>query len=158
MSGLRTWWAGLNERERRLVTLMLVLAGGVFLWLGVWRPVMSGLEGGRARYAAAVDTNASVRAKLAMLRSLPGGPKDKATGPVDQVIAQSAAEAGLTLDRSAAQGAGRVGITIGSARAGALLGWLAKLETRGIGVETLSMTPGTTPGTVVVQAVLTGAR
>lgn len=158
MSGLRAWWAGLNDRERRLVTLMLVLAGGVIFWLGVWRPVRSGLDGAQARYAAAVDTNASVRAKLAMLKALPNGAKNKAAGPVDQVIAQSAAEAGLTLDRSAAQGAGRVGITIGSARAGALLGWLARLEARGIGVETLSMTPGTTPGTVVVQAVLTGAR
>lgn len=158
MSGLRTWWAGLNGRERRLVTLMLVLAGGIFLWLGVWRPVRSGLESGQARYAVAVETNASVRAKLAMLKTSPSGGRDKAGGPIDQLIAQSAAEAGLTLDRSAAQGAGRIGITIGSARAGALLGWLTRLEARGIGVETLSMTPGTTPGTVVVQVVLTGAR
>jgi general secretion pathway protein M len=157
MSGLRTWWASLNNRERRLVTLMLVLAGAVFLWLGIWRPLRSGLEGGRARYAAAVDTNASVRAKLAMLKALPASPKGSA-GAADQIIAQSAAEAGLTLDRSASQGAGRIGITINSARAGALLGWLAQLEGRGIAVETMSMTPGTTPGTVVVQAVLTGAR
>jgi general secretion pathway protein M len=158
MSGLRTWWASLNNRERRLVTLMLVLAGAVFLWLGIWRPLRSGLEGGRARYAAAVDTNASVRAKLAMLKALPAGTKGSAAGAADQIIAQSAAEAGLTLDRSASQGAGRIGITISSARAGALLGWLAQLEGRGIAVETMSMTPGTTPGTVVVQAVLTGAR
>jgi general secretion pathway protein M len=93
-----------------------------------------------------------------MLKALPAGPKDSAAGAADQIIAQSAAEAGLTLDRSASQGAGRIGITINSARAGALLGWLAQLEARGIAVETMSMTPGTTPGTVVVQAVLTGAR
>jgi len=157
MSGLRAWWAALSAREQRLVVLMLAMACGVLLWLGVWRPVRAGIEFGRARYAVAVDINASVRAKLALLKAQPTQSQGRSSGPVDQIVAQSAAETGLTLDRSAAQGQGRIAITIGSARAGALLAWLAGLEARGIMVETLNMTPGTTAGTVVVQAVLKGA-
>ncbi|MET0364326.1 MAG: type II secretion system protein GspM [Sphingobium sp.] len=153
MKAIRDWWSGLSDRERRLVTLMLVLVGGVVLWLGVLRPVQAGIANGWVRYGAAVDANASVRAKLKRL-------KGKGTGavrsdvPMGQSVAQTASEAGLTLDRSAAQGTGRLAITIGSAKAGALLAWLSDLEARGVLVETINMTPGTTPGTVVVQAVL----
>lgn len=152
MKGLAAWWTGLSGRERRLLTVMLVLFGGVFLWLGVWRPVQDGIASGWARYGAAVDLNASVRGRLAALKGAP--PVQRADVAIGQAVAQSASEAGLTLDRSAAQGDGRLAITIGSARAGALLAWLSGLEGRGIQVETISMTPGTTPGTVVVQAVL----
>lgn len=157
MSALKTWWAALNGRERRLVTIMLGLAGAIFLWLGVWRPVRSGIEDGRTRYAAAVDLNGSVRAKLALLKTLPAAVGGTG-GPLDQLVGQSAGEAGLTLDRSAPQDEGRLAITISSARAGALLGWLSGLEARGVSIETLTITPGTTPGIVVVQAVLRGGR
>ncbi|MET0137619.1 MAG: type II secretion system protein GspM, partial [Sphingobium sp.] len=52
---MREWWGGLSNRERRLVAIMLVLVGGVFLWLGVWRPVEAGIAGGWTRMGAAVD-------------------------------------------------------------------------------------------------------
>jgi general secretion pathway protein M len=155
MSAARTWWSGLSGRERRLVSVMIVLVGAMLFWLGIWRPIHAGIDTGWARYGAALDTNAAVRARLKVLRRLParsGG----AAAELGQSVAQSAAEAGLTLDRSAGQGRGRFSLTIGSARAGALLAWLAGLEARGIMVETISMTPGTTPGTVVAQAVLRG--
>lgn len=153
MQGMKAWWTALSGRERRLVTLMLVLVGGVVLWLGIWRPVEAGIASGWARYGASVDANAAVRAKIAALKAAPPAVR-RGAAAIGQSVAQSASEAGLTLDRSAAQGEGRLAITIGSARAGALLAWLTGLEARGVQVETISMTPGTTPGTVVVQAVL----
>lgn len=153
MNGMRNWLNALSERERRLVTLMLVIVGGMVLWLGVWRPIEAGIAGGWMRYGRAVDANASVRAKLRLLKKkLPQAGQSGV--PMAQSVAQSASDAGLTLDRSAAQGEGRLAITIGSAKAGALLAWLSELEGRGILVDTISMAPGTTPGTVVVQAVL----
>jgi len=153
MQGLKSWWSALSGRERRLVTLMLLLVGGVLLWLGVWRPVEAGITSAWVRYGASVDANASVRAKVAALKAAPAV-SNRGDAAIGQSVAQSASEAGLTLDRSAAQGEGRLAITIGSARAGALLAWLSGLEARGVQVETISMMPGTTPGTVVVQAVL----
>ncbi|MFT3965011.1 MAG: type II secretion system protein GspM [Sphingobium sp.] len=159
MKAIRDWWSGLSDRERRLVALMLLLAGGVLLWLGVWRPVEAGLADGWLRYGAAVDANASVRAKLKALKRLKGGGGPAAGDvPIGQSVAQTASEAGLTLDRSAAQGEGRLAVTIGSARAGALLAWLSDLEARGVAVETIGISPGTTAGTVVVQAVLRESR
>lgn len=153
MKAVKAWWLGLSGRERRMVSIMLVMVGGVFLWLGVWRPVEAGIANGWVRYGAAVDANASVRAKIRLLRraSIRTGSTNAAIG---QSVAQSASEAGLTLDRSAVQGEGRMAITIASARGGAALAWLAGLEARGVMVETISMTPGATPGTVAVQAIL----
>ncbi|MCE7797497.1 type II secretion system protein M [Sphingobium sufflavum] len=151
MTALKQWWSGLSGRERRLVTIMLLLVGGLVLWLGVWRPVEAGIASGWARYGAAVDANASVRARLRLIRRASG---TGVVAPIGQSVAQTASEAGLTLDRSAAQGAGQMAVTIASARASAALAWLAGLEARGIIVETISMTPGATPGTVAVQAVL----
>lgn len=152
MQGVKNWWSGLSGRERRLVALMLVMVGGTLLWLGVWRPVEAGIASGWVRYGAAVDANASVRGKIAALKATPAIPPRGAA--IAQSVAQSASEAGLTLDRSAAQGEGRLAITIRSARSGPLLAWLSGLEGQGVQVETISMTPGATPGTVVVQGVL----
>lgn len=157
MSGLRAWWNGLSLRERWLIGIMLAIAGVLVLWLGMVRPLERGIVNGWIRYGEAVDTNASVRGAIAILRGLPERRTEGATGAMDQIVSQSAAEAGLTLDRGDVQGGGRMAIAIGSARSGALLLWLSGLQARGIGVETISMTPGTTPGTVAVQAVLRGA-
>jgi general secretion pathway protein M len=154
MSALKAWWEALSLRERRLVGAMLIILGGMILWLGIWRPVQNGLESSRTRYGEAVDTNASVRARMALLKGRPAPKGGAATGSMDQIVVQSAGELGLTLDRNTAQGQGRLSVSIGAARSGVLLSWLAALEERGISVETLSMTTGSTPGTVAVQAVL----
>lgn len=156
MKELRLWWGGLSGRERRLLSVMLVLVSVVFLWLGVWRPVRWGLDEGWARYGSALDRNASVKAKLALLKALP--PATASGVSIEQAVSQSAVEAGLTLDRSGSQGEGRMTVAVASARSGALLAWLSGLESRGINVETLNITPGGTPGTVAAQAVLRSAR
>lgn len=156
MSGIAQWWSGLSDRERRLMAVMLAILALFVAWLGVWRPIHSAIDDGWATYGAAVDRNAAVRARLAQLGRLPVRGNAAEAVNVEQFVTQSAAEAGLTLDRSAAQGSGRLAVTIGSARAGALLAWLSALEARGVVVETLSMTPAATPGTVSAQAVLRG--
>lgn len=153
MKALRDCWSALSDRERRLVTILLVIVGGMILWLGIWRPVRAGITNGWSRYDAAVDANASVRANLRLLR-VRAGKSAHHDAPIGQNVAQSASEVGLTLDRSAAQGEGRLAITIGSARAGAALAWLTGLEAHGVRVETISMIPGATLDTVTVQAVL----
>lgn len=156
MSGIAHWWSGLSNRERRLITVMLAVLALFVGWLGVWRPIHSAIDDGWAAHSAAVDRNAAVRARLEQLDRLPARAGAADGVNVEQFVTQSAAEAGLTLDRSAAQGTDRLAVTIGSARAGALLAWLSALEARGIVVETLSMTPAATPGTIAAQAVLRG--
>ena len=152
MQALRNWWVNHSEGEQRLMVGLAVLVFIVFLWLGVWRPINAGLAAGWERQGLALDRYASVRAKVAELGQRPAqrGQADRA--PIDQAVGQSAAEAGFTLDRATLQGAGRMSVNIASARVGPLLQWISGLERSGIAVQTITIAPGATEGTVAVQA------
>lgn len=155
MASFKNWWVGLSKREQALMGVMFALLAVVVLWLGIIRPIEGALVASRERHAVALDRNAAVVAKVALLKS--GGGKSGARSlgaPLVQVIGQSAGEAGFTLDRNTAQGDSRTDIAIASARPTALFAWIAALEGRGISVETLTVQPSGTSGTVSVQAVL----
>lgn len=152
MQGMRQWWVNHSEGERRLMAGLAIAGALVFLWLGVWRPIDGGLVAGWERQGAALDRYASVRAKVAELRKRPAERARANRVPVDQLIGQSAAEAGFTLDRATLQGEGRMAVNIGAARVGPLLRWIAVLEQAGTIVQTIAIVPGATEGTVAVQA------
>jgi len=155
VESFKIWWRGHSQSERRLMALLGVLILGVFLWLGVWRPIENGMSNGWARQGTALDRYTSVKAKVEALKTTPAAPAASGGRPsLDQFVGQTATEAGFTLDRASAQGAGRLSINIASARIGPLLGWLSRLEASGISVQTISIVPGSTDGTVTVQALL----
>ena len=60
---------------------------------------------------------------------------------------------GFTLDSAIAEGPDRMTIAIGAARPPALFAWLAALEARGVGIETLNVIPAA-GGTVSARATL----
>lgn len=157
MSGLRDWWSALTLREKRLVAVMLTLVAIVFLWLGIIRPVEDGLARANADHLIAVDRSARVAAAVDALKAAPARATPKLDAALDQVVSQSATEAGFTIDSSNLVGADHVSIAIGSARASALFGWLAGLEARGVVVETIMMQPGTN-NTVSIRAMLKVAQ
>ncbi len=150
-------WSAFSAREKALIGAMLLLAAGLVLWLGVWRPVEAGIADGWLRHSLAVERNASVKAKLAALKAMPGAP-GRADADVAQAVAAATAEAGLTIDRADPQGPGRVAISIGQVRGGALLALLAKLEGDGVLVETASLSAGPVAGTVAAQITMKGAE
>lgn len=154
MAGILSWWRELSPREQRLLGVMGVLTAIVFLWLGVARPVESGLKNARARYDEALDRNAAIRNKVAVLERLPRGAAAAPTAPVAQIVTQSAGEAGFTLERSQEQGNDRVEIAIASVRPAPLFGWITGLEAQGVTVESFSAQPAATAGSISVQAVL----
>lgn len=153
MSGLRTWFEGRSLRERRLILVMLALLAVTIVWAGVVRPLDDALAAARTRHADAVvrlgETEASVDAvRLATRR----GPAALPLPLADEVRVR-AAEAGFTLSNVEPDGADRVRVAIQSARPGALTAWLARMEARGLLVDSLSFTPGA-DGTVAASATL----
>ncbi|RYE06772.1 MAG: hypothetical protein EOP22_20175, partial [Hyphomicrobiales bacterium] len=72
---------------------------------------------------------------------------------IDQYLAQSAGEIGLTLDRNEARGEGQATIAIATARATVLTDWLASLEGQGFVIDQLTITPAA-DGTVGLTAEL----
>ena len=101
---LKNWWLGLSQRERWLVGVAGVLALGVILW-GLGRPAYAAIVDLETRHRAAIEREGRVAAKVQLLASRPA--KSFATtvdaAAIDQYLAQSASEIGLTLDVSAAR-------------------------------------------------------
>lgn len=156
MDDVKNWWAGRAPREQLLLGIMLALLVGMVLWLGIWRPSQAGLRNAAIINAEAVERHADVARKTGWLKQGAGQGQNGNTGAagaasVEQIVTQSAAEAGFTPDRVQAQGAQSVELAIASARSTALLGWIASLEEQGIAVERAMISPSGASGAVSAQ-------
>lgn len=156
MERLKTVWGERSPREQWMLGVMFALLGLVILWLGLIRPLDAAQRSSREQLREATDRNAAIRAKVKLLKSLPRNAGAASSGvALDQIVGQSAGEAGLTLERAQAQGADRIDIAVASIRPVALFSWLATLEAQGVRVDTMSARSSPTAGSVSVQAVLT---
>jgi general secretion pathway protein M len=151
---LQNWWMGLSQRERWLVGIAGVLAFGVLIW-GLGRPAVAAFVDLETRHRAAIEREGRVAAKVQLLAQRPATSVATAVGVVaiDQYLAQSAGEIGLTLDRNEARGQGQATIAIATARAPVLTDWLASLEGQGFIIDQLTITPAA-DGTVGLTAEL----
>lgn len=151
---LQNWWLGLSQRESWLVGIAGVLALAVILW-GVGRPAYAAIVDVEARHRAAIEREGRVAAKVQLLAQRPAKSVAATVDAVaiDQYLAQSAGEIGLTLDRNEARGQGQATIAIATARAPVLADWLASLEGQGFVIDQLTITPAA-DGTVGLTAEL----
>jgi general secretion pathway protein M len=151
---LQNWWIALSTRERWLVGVAGVLALGVILW-GLGRPAVAAFVDLESRHRAAIEREGRVSAKVQLLAQRPSKSVTAAVdaAQIDQYLAQSAGEIGLTLDRNEARGAGQATIAIATARATVLTDWLASLEGQGFVIDQLTITPAA-DGTVGLTAEL----
>ncbi|MHA4838397.1 type II secretion system protein GspM [Sphingopyxis sp. MSC1_008] len=151
---LQNWWIALSLRERWLVGVAGVLALGVILW-GLGRPAVAAFVDLENQHRAAIEREGRVAAKVQLLAARPAKSVAATVDAVaiDQYLAQSAGEIGLTLDRNEARGAGQATIAIATARATVLTDWLASLEGQGFVVDQLTITPAA-DGTVGLTAEL----
>ncbi|WP_097091948.1 type II secretion system protein GspM [Novosphingobium sp. Chol11] len=155
MDAVKTMWGERSPREQWMLGVMFALLAVVVLWLGVLYPLAAAQRSAREALIEATDRNAAMRAKVKLLKTLPRGVAGaSAMVAIDQLVSQSAGEAGLTLERADAQGGARIEIAMASVRPVALFSWLAALEAQGVRVETMSARPSPTAGSVSVQAVL----
>ncbi|MEC3949502.1 type II secretion system protein M [Sphingobium sp. HWE2-09] len=155
MERMQTYWSERSTREQWMLGVMFALLAIVILWFGIAMPLDRAQRSARDALNEATDRNAAIRSAVKQLKTLPR--TAAATGPampIDQFVGQSAGEAGLTLERAQAQGDDRMDIAIASVRPVALFSWLAVLEGQGVRVDTMSVRPSPTAGSVSVQAVL----
>jgi general secretion pathway protein M len=151
---LKNWWLGLSKRERWLVGVAGMLALGVILW-GLGRPAYAAIVDLETQHRAAIEREGRVAAKVQLLVQRPTTSVATAVdaAAIDQYLAQSASEIGLTLDRNEARGAGQATIAIATARAPVLTDWLSSLEGQGFVIDQLTITPAA-DGTVGLTAEL----
>ena len=161
---LRQWWGGLSLRERWLVGMALALSAAVVGWTAVYAPLTSALVAARETHAIALERQAVIAARVKEIRKL------QAAGPraapingsanaisVTLVLAQGAAEQGLTLSRNEPAGDTAATIAIASAQSSSLVTWLTRLESMGLTVTDLSLRPNA-DGTVAMTASIRRAQ
>lgn len=154
MDGVKSWWSGLSMRERWLVGVAGALALAVLGW-ALGRPAVAAFFDLETQHRAAVEREGRVAAKVQLLSQRPAKSVAAAIDAVaiDQYLAQSAGEIGLTLDRNEPRGDRQATIAIATAKAPVLTDWLAGLEAQGFVVEQLTITPAA-DGTVGMTAEL----
>ena len=154
MDAVKNWWLALSTRERWLVGVAGVLALAVLGW-AIGRPAAAVFFDLETRHRAAVEREGRVAAKVALLAQRPATSVSSALDAVaiEQYLAQSAGEIGLTLDRNEPRGDRQATIAIATAKAPVLTDWLAGLEGQGFIVDQLTITPAA-DGTVGMTAEL----
>jgi len=154
IDAVKSWWNGLSMRERWLVGVAGALAALVLGW-ALGRPAVAAFADLESRHGAAIEREGRVAAKVQLLAQRPAKSLAAAVDAtaIDQYLAQSAGEIGLTLDRNEARGQGQATIVIATAKAPVLTDWLASLEEQGFVVDQLTITPAA-DGTVGMTAEL----
>jgi len=140
MTGLRAWFQSRSLRERRLILAMLALAALTLVWGAIIRPLGDALSAARERHADAVVRLATTEAAVDTLRQIGARRTRPLSGTLPDVVRAAANEAGFALASLDQQAPDRVHVGIQSARAGVLVGWLARLERAGVLVDNARLT------------------
>jgi general secretion pathway protein M len=130
---MNAWWEARSERERWLIRAMLLVAAILLLWLLIVRPLADALDAAKMRHGDAAVARAQARARA----QPPATSAPAAAGPVEPIVARTAAAAGFPGARIAALGPGRANVGLDAARPQALFGWIAQMEQQGVVVERL---------------------
>lgn len=142
MTAMKDWFQALSQREKVLIGVMGFLVALVVGYYAIVAPFINAYISVQQSYAAAIDSQARIEAKVEMLKAPADEMVEPVAGPLDVFISQNAGEAGFAVGRLDPQTNGTVRLAIDSAKPTALFGWLARLEGRGISVEELAVNPG----------------
>jgi general secretion pathway protein M len=160
MNKLRAWYAGLQEREQRMVAIGGVVVAVLILVLGILMPLQSAVS-------SAVKRNETQRVDLAWMQT--NAPEIRAAG---NQVAGDTGEAPVVLVDRVAREAGLAGALRGTQPNGtgvrvqleaapfdALVSWLATLDERyGLAIESITVDRGAQPGMVNASITFTQSR
>ncbi len=154
---LRAWWAGLAERERRVLAGGAVVFALIVLYTGIWDPVTA------ARRERAADLQAA-RALAVQIESLApaatrgtGGPGAGAGQSLLAIVDQTRKASAITKPPSRLQpeGDNTVRLWLEDVPFDALVRWLGELHTRyGVSVEDADIERESGPGLVNARLTL----
>jgi len=149
---LLVWYRARTQREQYMVLgggIAVILAFCYFLIV----PLSDALASAKARHADAVISLGETQVRIDAVKDMQASRAAPLDAPLEAMIRARANDAGFALTSVTPQGSDRVQIAIASARPGALIGWIAGLESSGVLIDRL----GTTDNgdrTVAVQMTL----
>ena len=123
---LGEWWALRSPREHWLLGVLGVIAAAMVGWYGIVVPLGSWRQAAAERHNAVAIQHAEVKALAAALGDAASGPRPAASAR--DIVAESAAAAGLEFQSSEADADGGVVVSVSAVRPTFLFGWIAALE------------------------------
>ena len=148
MNALKTWYFGLQQRERWIVSFGMAAAVVIIVW---WS--MRILGGEMQTLRTAVDTKQRLLIDVARVEATqaPGVARNPETNnqPLYLLVSNTAPAHGLEQPRTRMNGPNGVDVTVQNASFDALMSWLVALhDMYGVDVETVSITNAREPGLV----------
>lgn len=150
MNRVSAWYIGLNDREQVMVSVAGALVALVVLVYGIVLPLGGALNDAAVRHRVATERAGRIAGQIEALKSAPRVMAAAVAGPVEQVLAASAQEAGFVVQSNQRRGTDAAVIVIPTARPSAAMAWIDGLSAQGLAVEQLAMTPAP-DGTVAVN-------
>ena len=130
----RVWWDGRTAREHVMLGVLGGVLALVLAWFLILAPLLAWKTGAADRLDAAVQTHALASAAAGIDAS---GGVARTSADVEALLADSAAEAGVAVQVTAASGG--VSFAVESAETALLFGWIAALERAGLTIASLSV-------------------
>lgn len=160
MNKLRTWYAGLQPREQRMVAVgavalaILILAGGILM------PLQSAVSNAKKRIETKRADLAWMRVNTPEIRAA-GDQLPAATGEAPVVLVDRIGrEAGLAGSLRGTQPSGSgVRVQLADAPFDTMISWLATLDARyGLAIESITVDRAARPGMVNANITFTQSR
>ena len=147
MNALKTWYFGLQQRERWIVSIGLAVGVVIVTW---WS--MARLGAATETLRSAVDTKQQLLIDVARVEATqaPGVTNPQTSSkPLSLLVSDTAPTYGLVEPRTRMNGPNGVDVTVQNASFDALMAWLVALhDMYGVDVETVSITNAREPGLV----------
>jgi general secretion pathway protein M len=149
MNKLQTWYAGLQEREQRVVAIGGIAVALLILVLGILLPLQSAVSGAVQRNETKRQDLAWMQVNAAEIRSAGALPGNTGEAPV-VLVDRVGREAGLASALRGTQPNGTgVRVQLEAAPFDVLITWLATLDERyGLSIESITVDRAARPGVV----------
>lgn len=160
MNKLRAWYAGLQQREQRVVAVGSIVVALLVLVLGILMPLQSAVSNAIERNATKREDLAWMQVNAAEVRAS-GGQIPANTGEAPVVLVDRVGrEAGLASALRGTQPNGNgVRVQLEAAPFDTMVTWLATLDERyGLSVETITLDRAARPGVVNASITFTQPR
>jgi len=137
---VRAWWRLREPRERMMLGVMTAMIAAFVLWYGVYQP-LRGL--GDAAHAQRVLARAALDAARVqadeLQRMADAAARPREAEALRRAVLESAAKAGLAIDRERYNDDGVLEVEVDNTQAGPLFKWLDQMRTaHGLGPDSLS--------------------
>lgn len=158
LDGARTWWRGLQPRERLMVGGGAGVLALLFFYFGLWAPLHNDLARLRSDVPKAAEQLAWMRAQAGRVNQLrAAGSTPVKGGGLLSFVEQSATAFNLkqNIKNTTAEGSNAVRVVIDGASFNNLVGWLANLSKQGgVRVDSATFEGQATPGAVNARLLL----